>query len=69
MSPRRCPAYATVSPGREVRCDKPAAHGPAEDVHHGLLRVILPDGTEQAASIVWSSTRNPWDEKNLARST
>ncbi len=69
MSADRCPAYVTVSPGRQVRCIQPADHGPAEDIHQGLLRVTLPDGTEQAASLVWSSFVAPWDEHNLRRST
>ena len=47
--PERCPFFVTVAPGREVRCTKPAGHAPDPDVHHGRLRVTLPDGQEQIA--------------------
>jgi len=66
---KRCPALVTVAAGREVRCAKPAGHSPAEDIHQGLLRVTLPDGREVAASLVWSTSTNPWDQENLRRST
>jgi hypothetical protein len=65
---RRCRASVTVAPGREVRCTKPDGHSPAEDIHQGLLRVTLPDGREEAASLVWSTSRQPWDENNLRHS-
>ncbi|MGY1640048.1 hypothetical protein ACI782_02810 [Geodermatophilus sp. SYSU D00703] len=67
MSVERCPARVTVSPGREVCCTGPVGHGPAEDIHQGLLRVTLPDGREHAASLVWSTTQSPWDDKILDR--
>ncbi|MGY1601711.1 hypothetical protein [Geodermatophilus sp. SYSU D00815] len=63
-----CPAYVVVAEGREVRCTHPAGHGPAEDIHQGLLRVTLPDGREVAASLVWSSSPNEWDARNLEQS-
>ena len=69
MPKRQCPAGATVAPGREVHCAKAAGHSPAEDIHQGLLRVTLPDGREVAASLVWSTSPNPWDQENLRRST
>lgn len=69
MTGKSCPAFVTIGSDRQVRCDKAAGHGPAEDVHHGLLRVVLPDGREQAASVVWSTTVKPWDEGNLRRSS
>ena len=69
MSAERCPALVTVSPGREVRCSGRVGHGPAEDMHQGLLRVTLPDGREHAASLVWSTTPSPWDEEILRRAT
>ena len=64
-----CPAFVVVAAGREVRCMHRAGHGPAEDIHQGLLRVTLPDGTEVAASLVWSISPTEWDERNLERST
>jgi hypothetical protein len=64
-----CPSYVTVSQGRHVHCSKAAGHGPADDIHQGLLRVILADGREHAASLVWSTTPSPMDEENLRRST
>ena len=64
-----CPAYVVVTAGREVHCTHPAGHGPAEDIHQGLVRVTLPDGREVAASLVWSTTPTEWDERNLERST
>ena len=68
MPRKACPAHVTVGPGRTVHCTKPAGHGPAEDIHHGLLHVTLPDGREQAASLVWSTSRTDWDAENLRRS-
>ena len=68
--PRKlCSAVVLVAPGREVRCAKPAGHGPAEDIHQGLVRVTLPDGQEQAASLVWSTSLKAWDENNLRHAT
>jgi hypothetical protein len=64
----RCPAYAVVTPGREVHCTHPAGHSPAEDIHQGLLRVTLPDGSEVAASLVWSTSPTEWDEHNMEHS-
>jgi hypothetical protein len=69
VSAERCPSFVTISSGRVVRCDKPAHHGPPDDIHHGLLRVTLPDGQEQAGSLVWSTAPTPWDEGNLRRAT
>ena len=69
MSADRCPAQVTVAPGRLVRCTGPVGHGPAEDIHQGLLRVTLPDGREHAASLVWSTTVSPWDDEILDRAT
>ena len=69
MSADRCPAHVTVAPGRRVRCTGPVGHGPAEDMHQGLLRVTLPDGREHAASLVWSTTASPWDDEILDRAT
>jgi hypothetical protein len=37
-------------------------------MHQGLLRVILPDGREHAASLVWSTALVPGDEEHLRRS-
>jgi hypothetical protein len=68
MTQRPCRAYVIVAEGREVHCAHPADHGPAQDIHQGLLRVTLPDGREQAASLVWSSALSEWDEENLRRS-
>jgi hypothetical protein len=65
---RTCPAYVTVAEGRRVSCTHPLGHGPAEDIHQGLLRVTLPDGREVAASLVWSSSPNEWDAHNLENS-
>jgi len=67
MTAERCPARVTVSPGREVRCSGRVGHSPAEDMHQGLLRVTLPDGREHAASLVWSTTRSPWEDEILKR--
>ena len=64
-----CPASVVVEPGRVVRCTHRADHGPAADIHQGLLRVTLPDGREVAASLVWSTSPNDWDQHNLERST
>ena len=69
MSAVQCTAIVFVSIGREVRCAKPAGHGPVEDLHQGLVRVTLPDGREHAASLVWSSTPSPWEDEILRRST
>ena len=69
MPSRACPAVASVAPGREVHCTKPAGHRPAEDIHQGLLRVTLPDGRDVAASLVWSTSPTEWDEDNLRQST
>ncbi len=63
-----CPARVTVAAGRTVHCTKPAGHSPAEDIHQGLLHVTLPDGREQAASLVWSTSPTDWDAENLRRS-
>jgi hypothetical protein len=63
-----CPSFVTVAPGRRVHCGKSAGHGPAEDIHQGLLRVTLPDGREHAASLVWSTAPSELDEANLRRS-
>jgi hypothetical protein len=60
-----CPAYITVGPGRDVRCRQPAGHGPGGELHHALLQVTLPDGQVQAASVVWSSSPNEWDQANV----
>ena len=68
MNPRNCPAFVTVAPGRDVHCTHQAGHGPAEDMHHGLLRVTLPDGWPHAASLVWSTSPLPGDEEHLLRS-
>ncbi|MCV2489922.1 hypothetical protein OF117_11160 [Geodermatophilus sp. YIM 151500] len=62
-----CPSYVTVTPGRVVRCTGSAGHGPADDMHQGLLLVILPDGREHAASLVWSTETTPGDEDHLRR--
>jgi hypothetical protein len=68
MSRRPCHAFVTIAPGRQVHCTRRAGHGPAEDMHQGLLRVILPNGREHAASLVWSTTPTPGDEEHLRRS-
>lgn len=68
MSRDPCPSFVTVAPGREVRCAKPAGHGPGEDIHQGLLRVTLADGREHAASLVWSTLPSARDSENLRRS-
>jgi hypothetical protein len=65
---RSCPAFVTVAPGRDVHCTHGVGHGPAEDMHQGLLRVTLPDGREHAASLVWSTSPVPGDEEHLRRS-
>lgn len=64
-----CPAYVSVAPGRIVRCSKLAGHGPGDDIHQGLLRVVLPDGREHAASLVWSTASSAVDQEHLRRST
>jgi hypothetical protein len=64
-----CPSYVRVSSGRQVFCSKAAGHGPADDIHQGLLRVTLADGREHAASLVWSTTPSAMDEENLRRAT
>ena len=69
MSREPCPSFVAVGPDREVRCSRPAGHGPAEDIHQGLLHVTLPDGREHAASLVWSTSPSPWDEEALRRSS
>ena len=69
MSAGRCTAFVFVAPGRQVRCANPAGHGPAEDLHQGLLRVTLPGGREHAASLVWSATPSPWEDEILGRAT
>ncbi len=68
MSAHSCPAFVTISPGREVHCTHRGGHGPAWDMHQGLLRVTLPDGREHAASLVWSTSQVPGDEEHLRRS-
>ena len=68
MTGKPCPAHVTIVPGRVVHCTKPAGHGPADDIHQGLVHVTLPDGQEEAASLVWSTSLLPWDEENLPRS-
>jgi hypothetical protein len=65
----RCPSFVTVGPDRQVRCGQPAGHGPAGDIHQGLLRVELVDGGEHAASLVWSTSPSARDEDHLRRST
>lgn len=67
MTPRRCPAVILVSPERRVRCTGRLGHGPAEDMHQGLLRVTLPDGREHAASLVWSTSPSPAERELLDR--
>jgi hypothetical protein len=69
VSPDPCPSFVTVAPSREVRCAKPAGHGPAEDIHQGLLRVALPDGREQAAFLVWTTWPIRGNEESLGRAT
>ncbi len=68
MTRKPCSAHVTVAPGRVVHCTKPTGHSPAEDIHQGLLRVTLPDGREVAASLVWSTSPNLWDQTNLRHS-
>jgi len=51
-----------------VHCTHRADHGPAADMHQGLLRVTLPDGREHAASLVWSTSPVPGDDEHLRRS-
>jgi hypothetical protein len=63
-----CPSFVTVGTDRRVRCDRPVGHGPADDIHQGLLRVVLADGGEHAASLVWSTSPCARDEENLRRS-
>jgi hypothetical protein len=67
VSQERCPAAVSVTPDRRVRCTGRVGHGPAEDMHQGLLRVTLPDGREHAASLVWSTSSSPWDDEILDR--
>jgi hypothetical protein len=64
-----CPSFVTVGTDRRVRCDRPVGHGPADDIHQGLLRVTLPDGREHAASLVWSTAASARDQDLLQRST
>jgi hypothetical protein len=52
-----------------VHCSKNIGHGPADDIHQGLLRVTLPDGREHAASLVWSTSASAVDQDHLRRST
>jgi hypothetical protein len=60
-----CPAFVTVASGAQVRCDKPTGHGPAEDMHRGIVRVTLPDGRDTAASLVWSTVVTPCDLRGV----
>jgi hypothetical protein len=69
VSHAACPSFVNVSAGRKVHCAKSAGHGPADDIHQGLLRVTLADGREHAASLVWSTSFSTWEEENLRRST
>jgi len=69
MSSPPCPSFDTVAPGRVVRCSKAADHGPADDAHHGLLRLTLPDGQDQASSLAWSTSPTLWDDSNLRHDT
>ena len=69
MRQEPCPAYVSVAPGRLVHCSKFAGHGPADDIHQGLVRVTLPDGREHAASLVWSTSSSAVDQDHLRRST
>lgn len=69
MRPDRCPAFVHVAAGRVVHCSKAAGHGPADDIHQGLLRVLLPDGREHAASLVWSTAPSAVDDDQLRRAT
>ncbi len=69
MSVDDCPAHVTVAPGRLVYRTGPVGHGPAEDMHQGLLRVTLNDGREHAASLLWSTSPSPWDDEILERAT
>ena len=65
---RECPAWVTIDGDRRVHCNKGAEHEvPA--VHHGRVRVTLPEGHEKAASLVWDGERHPWDENGLERAT
>jgi hypothetical protein len=68
VSPRACPAFVTVAPGRDVHCTHRSGHGPTGDMHQGLLRVTLPDGRDHAASLVWSTSPVPGDVEHLRRS-
>jgi hypothetical protein len=68
VRPDSCASFVSVGHGRDVHCSKAAGHGPADDIHHGLLRVTLPDGREHAASLVWSTSPCERDEDNLRRS-
>jgi hypothetical protein len=45
------------------------AHGPAEDMHQGPLRVTPPDGREHAALLIWSTSPSRWDDEILDRVT
>lgn len=69
MRPDRCTSFVHIAVGRLVHCAKPAGHGPADDIHQGLLRVLLPDGREHAASLVWSTAPSALDEDQLRRAT
>ena len=64
-----CPSFVAVDEGRLVHCSKPAGHGPADDIHQGLLHVTLADGREHAASLVWSTASSALDHEHLRRST
>jgi hypothetical protein len=64
-----CPSFITVAPGRHVYCAQYAGHGPADDIHQGLLHVTLPDGREHAASLVWSTAASAIDRDHLQRSS
>ncbi len=57
-----CTAYVSVEPGHRIRCNKSAGHGPREDIHHGLLRVTLPNGDQNIGFLVWGTSPIPWDE-------
>jgi hypothetical protein len=63
-----CPSFVLVSPDRLVSCSKTVGHGPADDIHHGLLHVTLGDGRQHAASLVWSTSESALDAENLRRS-
>lgn len=69
MRPDRCTSFVRIAAGRFVHCSMPAGHGPADDIHQGLLRVVLPDGREHAASLVWSTAPSELDDDQLRRAT